>query len=127
GGTLSNFSITLVNGTWSITKALSSVTVTCPASVAFSGSALTPCTATATGAGGLNQSLTVNYTNNTNAGTATASASFAGDANHTASNNSAGFTINSASQVITFTQPISPVTYGVSPISILATGGASRN
>jgi hypothetical protein len=37
-----------------------------------------------TGAGGLNQSATVTYTNNT-VGTATATASFAGDANHNSS------------------------------------------
>ena len=80
GGTLTNFTITAVNGAWSITKASSTVTLTCPASVVYSGAAQTPCTATVTGAGGLSQSLTVSYTNNTNAGTATASASFAGDA-----------------------------------------------
>jgi hypothetical protein len=78
-----------------------------------------------TGAGGFSQTLTVSYTNNTNAGTATASASFAGDASHAASSNSASFTINPASQAITFTQPTSPVIYGVSPITLSATGGAS--
>src|SRR5205814_745670 len=36
------------------------------------------------------------YTNNVNAGTATAGASFAGDANHTASNDSKNFTIGKA-------------------------------
>jgi hypothetical protein len=78
-----------------------------------------------TGAGGFNQSLTVSYTNNTNAGTATASASFTGDSSHTASSKSASFTINPASQAITFTPPTSPVIYGVSPITLSATGGAS--
>jgi hypothetical protein len=67
----------------------------------------------------------VSYTNNTNAGTATASASFAGDASHPASSNSATFAINPASQAITFTQPTSPVIYGASPIILSATGGAS--
>jgi hypothetical protein len=100
-------------------------TVTCPASVVYSGAAQTPCTAKVTGSGGLNQSLTVSYTNNTNAGTATASASFAGDTNNPASSNSASFTINAASQAITFPQPSSPVIYGVSPVSLAATGGAS--
>src|ERR1019366_8104986 len=66
------------------------------ASVVYNGLAQTPCTATVTGAGGFSQSLTVSYTNNTNAGTATASASFAGDASHAASSNSASFAINPA-------------------------------
>ena len=76
-----------------INKASSTTTVNCPASVTYTGSALTPCTATVTGAGGLNQSLTVSYQNNTGAGTATASASFAGDANHNNSSNSKTFAI----------------------------------
>ena len=125
GGT-ANFAITLVNGSWNISVAPSTTTtVSCPASVIYSGLAQTPCTATVTGSGGFSQTLTVSYTNNTNAGTATASASFAGDASHAASSNSASFTINPASQAITFTQPTSPVIYGVSPITLSATGGAS--
>jgi hypothetical protein len=125
GDTLSNYAINAVNGAWSITQAPSTVAVSCPASVVYGGAAQAPCTATVTGAGGLSQSLTVTYTNNTNVGTATASANFAGDANHTASSSSASFTITQASQAIAFTQPASPVTYGVPPITLSATGGAS--
>ena len=125
GGTLTNFTITPVNGAWSITQASSSVAVTCPASAVYNGAAQTPCTATVTGAGGMSQPMTVSYTNNTNAGTATATASFAGDTNHTASSNSATFTIAQASQTIAFTQPTSPVIYGASSITLSATGGAS--
>ena len=76
-----------------ITQAASSVVVTCPASLPQTGSALTPCTAVATGPGGLNQTLTVSYTANIDPGTATASASFAGDGNHTGSSGSSTFTI----------------------------------
>jgi hypothetical protein len=76
-----------------ISKAPSTTTVNCPASVLYSGSPLTPCTATATGVGGLNVSLTVSYTNNTDPGTATANASYAGDSNHNGSSGSATFTI----------------------------------
>jgi sugar lactone lactonase YvrE len=36
-------------------------------------------------------------------------------------------TATQGSQTITFTQPASPVTYGVSPITLVATGGASGN
>ncbi|MGA3161231.1 MAG: MBG domain-containing protein, partial [Terracidiphilus sp.] len=96
GDTLANYSITSNSGSWSITQASSTVSVTCPGSVTYNGTAQTPCTAGVTGAGGLNQSLTVNYSNNTSAGSATASATFAGDTNHAGSNNSGGFTINPA-------------------------------
>jgi hypothetical protein len=78
---------------FTIQKASSTTTVTCPASVPYTGSPLTPCSAKATGAGGLNQSLTVSYTNNTDAGTATATATFAGDANHNGSSDSKNFNI----------------------------------
>src|SRR5262249_59510957 len=80
--------------TFTIDKADSTTLVTCPASgVTFNGSAQTPCTANVTGAGGLNQALTVNYSNNTNAGTATADASYGGDTNHKSSSDSKTFTI----------------------------------
>ena len=96
GDTLTNYSITSNSGSWSITQASSTVSVTCPGSVIYNGTAQAPCTASVTGAGGLNQSLTVNYSNNTSAGTATASATFAGDANHAGNSNNGGFTINPA-------------------------------
>jgi hypothetical protein len=80
--------------TFTITKATSSVVVTCPASVVFTGSAQTPCTATVTGAGGLNQSVSpVDYSNSTLVGTAFASATYAGDANHSGTTGSASFQI----------------------------------
>ncbi len=91
------------SSTLTIGQAASSVQVDCPASpVTYTGSALEPCTAHATGAGGLNQALTVSYTDNTNVGTAHASASYAGDANHTGNTGSATFTIQKANQTITF-------------------------
>jgi hypothetical protein len=93
GDGLANFAITPVAGSWSITRVSSTVTLSCPASVTYNGAAQTPCTAAATGVGGLNQSLTVSYTTNTNAGTAGASANFPGDTNHTGNNGSASFTI----------------------------------
>jgi hypothetical protein len=82
--------------TFEISKAASVTTVSCPASVTYTGSPLTPCTAAATGAGGLSQALTPTYTNNTGAGTASASATFAGDANHTGSSDTKSFTIDKA-------------------------------
>src|SRR5207248_9332595 len=50
-------------------KATSSVNFNCPPSATYTGSAIEPCTATVTGAGGLNQPLSVSYSNNVNAGT----------------------------------------------------------
>jgi len=78
---------------YSIAPAGSVTTVNCPASVVFTGSPLTPCTAVASGAGGLNVGVSVSYVNNINPGTATASASYAGDPNHTGSSGSATFVI----------------------------------
>jgi hypothetical protein len=101
GTGLTNFTITPVNGTFSITQTTSTVTVSCPASVTYNGVAQTPCTASVTGAGGLSQSLTVNYTNNTNKGTATASATFAGDTNHTGNSDSKTFIIDPAPLTVT--------------------------
>src|SRR5207244_2047854 len=87
------------SASFTIAKASSTTTVTCPSSVTFTGSALTPCTASVSGVGGLSQALTVSYSNNSNAGTATASASYAGDANHLGSSDSATFTIDKADAV----------------------------
>ncbi|PYV17386.1 MAG: hypothetical protein DMG21_08510, partial [Acidobacteria bacterium] len=96
-----------------ISKASSTVAVTCTAGApfTFTGSAETPCTASYSGAGGLTGSLTPTYTNNTSAGTATASASYAGDANHTSSSNSADFTIGQASSITTVTCSAGPFNY----------------
>ncbi len=67
---------------FTITTAGSTVVITCPATVIYTGSAQTPCTARATAPDGLNQPLPVTYSANTGPGTATASAEFFGDAAH---------------------------------------------
>jgi hypothetical protein len=91
-----------VTGTLHIAQATSSVTVDCPLTAqTYTGSPLTPCTASYSGAGGLTGSLTPSYSNNVNVGTATASATYLGDANHTGSSNSATFTISAATASIT--------------------------
>ena len=46
-----NYTITTVNGTWTITQASSSVALSCPATVAYTGAAITPCVATVTAPG----------------------------------------------------------------------------
>ncbi|HVM70216.1 MAG TPA: hypothetical protein VMT91_00545, partial [Anaerolineales bacterium] len=78
--------------TVTITKADTTVKVTCPANATYTGNPLEPCTANVIG-GGLNQALTVSYTNNTEIGTASASAAYAGDVNHNGNNGSANFDI----------------------------------
>src|SRR5205814_4917124 len=106
------------------------VTVAAPAPLTYGATTQPPCTATLTGAGGLNQSLTVSYTNNVNAGTATASASFAGDANHTASNDSNNFTIGKASSTTVVSCSAGPFTYdgaAQTPCSATVTGTGGLN
>ena len=67
---------------FTITAAGSTVTITCPVTVIYTGSAQTPCTARATAPDGLSELLPVTYSANTGPGTATASAEFFGDAAH---------------------------------------------
>jgi hypothetical protein len=92
-----------------INAAVTTTTVSCPASVTYTGAAQTPCTANVSGPG-LSQSLTPTYSANVNAGTATASASYAGGGNYLGSNGSATFQIAAAATVATVTCPTS-VTY----------------
>src|SRR6185295_14726587 len=97
--------------TFTIEKAASATSVSCPANTTYAGSAQTPCTATATGAGGLNETLPVTHTDNTNTGTAHASASYAGDDNHTASNDAQTFTIEKAASLTSVSCPAAALTY----------------
>ena len=81
--------------TFEIEQAPSTVTLTCPVSVVYDGSAQEPCTAEATGVGMSPVDLTssILYANNIDAGTATVDVSWAGDANHTGNSNSTTFEI----------------------------------
>ena len=110
--------------TFEIVPAISTVTVSCPASVTYDGTAQTPCTATVTGAGGLNLTPVLIYTNNINAGTASASYTFAADANYAGSTGSASFTIGLAASITTVTcGPGSPYTGAAqTPCSVTVTG-----
>ncbi|MCR4374113.1 MAG: hypothetical protein NUW22_04630 [Acidobacteria bacterium] len=93
GGNVGNYAVSYVPGAFTITKAATVTTVTCPASVPYTGGPQQVCAATVTGAGGLNEPVAVTYANNTAAGTATATATYAGSVNHNASSDSATFTI----------------------------------
>src|SRR5262249_13057619 len=109
---------------FTIDKGNSVTTVTCPPGpYTYNGSAQEPCSASVTGAGGLNQSLTVNYSNNVDAGTATASASYAGDVNHTGSSDSKNFTIDKANQAITF-GGLADKTFGDADFTVTATASS---
>jgi hypothetical protein len=96
-----------------ITPAATTVTVTCPASVVYTGSAIAPCTAAVASTDGLNQALTPSYTRNTNVGTATANASYTPDGNHSTSSGSANFAITPAATTVTVTCPASVVYTGL--------------
>ena len=102
--------------TFTIEKAPSTVTLICTSPVTYTGGALEPCSAKVTGAGGLDEAVTVSYVDNTDAGTATASASYAGDANHEKSSAETTFTILRAASVTTVTCPAS-VSWTGSPIT----------
>ncbi|HWS90011.1 MAG TPA: aryl-sulfate sulfotransferase [Pyrinomonadaceae bacterium] len=123
-----------VDRTFNVAKAGSTTNVTA-ADATFDGQPH-GATATATGFGGLNQSLTVTYTGRnattygpsttppTNAGDYTAAASFAGDADHDGSSDSKNFQITKALQTIIF-GALGDKTYGDAPFVVGATGGAS--
>jgi len=116
--------------TFTIDKAASSTTINCPTNVTYNGSPQTPCSATATGAGGLNVSVTVVYGNNTDAGTATADATYAGDANHNSSTaTQVSFAIDKAGSSTSINCPTN-VTYNGSPqtpCTATATGAGGLN
>src|SRR5205814_950353 len=102
----------------------------CPASQVYTGSAIEPCTAKATGAGGLDVAVTpVTYGNNLSVGTASASATYGGDDNHFGSSGSANFEITKAASTTTVT--VSDATYDANPhggsASVAGVGGLSLN
>ncbi|GAB2527357.1 hypothetical protein GCM10027189_02630 [Rufibacter soli] len=97
-----NYNPAFDSKTFTIGKASSTTSVTISgAPFTYTGSAITPATVSVTGAGGLNLAPAASYTNNINAGKATVSYTFAGDANHTGSNDSETFTIDKATPNVT--------------------------
>jgi hypothetical protein len=118
-----NYSNAVGNGTITIEQAGSTTTVTV-SNATFDGSPHGG-TATVTGAGGLNQSLTVTYSGRngtvypasttppTNAGDYTASATFSGDTNYAESSDSQNFSISKAGSTTTVT--VANVTYNGNP------------
>jgi hypothetical protein len=103
--------------TYGITPISLSATATSSLTVAFTV-ASGPCTI-ASGA------ITVTITG---AGSCVINANQAGNTNYTAATQmQQTIVVNAASQTINFTAPTTPVVYGVAPIALVATGGASGN
>ncbi len=100
----------------SITRATPVVTVSCPASVVFTGSAQTPCLASAT-APGLSVTPTPDYADNTNVGTATASVSLPASGNYGAASGSATFAITPSETITSVVCLPSTVVYTGSPLA----------
>jgi len=122
-----------------VNQATQSITSFAPASPVTFG--VSPITLTATG-GASGNAVTfsvlsgpgsVSGTNGatltvTGAGTIMLAANQAGNTNYTAATQiTASIVVNQATQSITSFAPASPVTYGVTPIALTATGGASGN
>ena len=97
--------------TFNIGQAASETTVTCPVSVVVTGKAQTPCSAEVTGAGGLQASVPVAYSNNVQIGSATASANYAGDRNHSASSATKTFSINSGFVTNPWPSTVAPLSF----------------
>ncbi len=86
-----NYQSSSGSATFQITGAATTASVSCPASVTFTASPVTPCTGSVTGPG-LSQALTPTYVNNV-VGTATAAVNYAGGGNYLPSTASATFQI----------------------------------
>src|SRR5207249_3946796 len=126
-----NASATSVPATVTIHRAASTTVVSCPAAAqTYTGAPIEPCTAAATGPGGLNVAVTpVSYTSNTNVGTASASATYGGDANHLGSTGTGSFSIGRAASTTTVSCPAGPSTYRSSAltatVALTGAGGLS--
>jgi hypothetical protein len=98
-----------------ITAAPTTTIVSCPTSVAYTGAAQTPCTATATGPG-LSAPVNPSYSPNVNAGTVNVTAAYLGGANWQASNGVGSFRITGAATNASVSCPAS-VAYTGSPVT----------
>lgn len=119
-----------VTRTVNVVQTKSNVTIICPESEIYTGSAIEPCTATVTGTGLINVTTPVTYKSNTNTGTATASATYLGDDNHSASLASdVTFLITPASSTTTITCPTSVIYTGPAqtPCTATVTGEGLTN
>jgi hypothetical protein len=118
-----------------VNKGSQTISFTAPTSVTYGAS---PITLSATGGASGNAvtfsvvsgpgTISGNTLAITGVGTVVVAADQAGNSNYSAATEvTRSITVNQASQTINFTAPSSPVTYGVSPITLSATGGGSGN
>ena len=117
GGSAAGYDLVYADGFATVDRAPTVTTVTCPVVAYYTGSALTPCTATVTGPG-LNLTVTPDYFDNTAIGAATAQYAFPGDASYLPSSGSASFLIRIPVNV---TASSGSITYGANIPSITAT------
>ena len=113
-----------------IDLASSSTTLSCPTTVTYTGSALTPCSVSVTGDGHLNLTPAPAYTANIEAATVAVSYSFSGDTNHAPSGASTSFVIQPAPSTTTVTCAAGPFTYTGSahePCTVSVTGAGGLN
>jgi carbonic anhydrase len=110
GTNLSYYAINYVGGSYTISPAGSTTTVSCGGPYTYTGSAIVPpCTYEVKGTEAGTPVLASgnvaagSHTNNINVGTGSASYTYAGDANHTGSSNSGTFTIGPAGSTTTVT------------------------
>jgi hypothetical protein len=113
-------------GSFTIVKAATATTLDCGVGTfPYTGAALTPCTATVTGTGGLNQSVSVTYVGNVDVGTAAVNAKYAGSANYLASSAVDTFTIAQAATATVVTCAPGPFTVtgtAIEPCTAVVTG-----
>jgi Bacterial Ig-like domain (group 3)/MBG domain (YGX type)/PQQ enzyme repeat len=137
GPQLANYTVTVVNGTLTVSAAATTTALTAPGSAAYGASVTLTATvssvagtpggtvtflsgSTALGTAALNPSGTAALTTTTlPAGTDTVTASYAAQGNYAASVSTATVTVNSASQTITF-PAIASRPYGSAPFAVSA-------
>ncbi len=107
-----------------ITPAVTTAAISCPTAVEFTGAALTPCTASVSGPGNLQQAVIPTYTANVAVGTVTATAAFQGGGNYQPSSATATFQITPAHTMTAVSCPVSVPFTGAAqtPCSATTTG-----
>lgn len=92
--------------TLTVTQAVTTTTVTCsPSSSQYTSSPQTPCSATVTGDGGLNETglVPTSYSNNTDAGLASVTYNYPGATNYKDSSDTEEFTISQRTGTVSYT------------------------
>ena len=142
----SNNNATSGSTTLTISKATPTVSVFCSPNPITYGGAGSICTVSASDTGTVTGTVSLTYngtawaTHTISSGSTTAAwsstfgigtytigATYNGDSNNNTASGSGSVTVNQTLQTISFAAPASPVAYGVAPIALSATGGASGN